>query len=64
MTSPLRILADENIPGLAMAFAGDVEIRTMPGREIQRSHLTQTDVLLVRSVTGVNQIGYNNFSLN
>jgi len=55
MTSPLRILADENIPGLAMAFAGDVEIRTMPGREIQRSHLTQTDVLLVRSVTGVNE---------
>jgi len=53
MTTPLRILADENIPGLDHAFAGEVGIKFMPGRAIQHSHLKEVDVLLVRSVTRV-----------
>src|SRR5690554_489097 len=54
MSAPLRIIADENIPGLSAAFSSEVQIRYLPGREIKRHHLQQTDVLLVRSVTQVN----------
>ena len=49
----LRILADANIPHVADAFGALGAIRTLPGREITRAALAETDVLLVRSVTQV-----------
>lgn len=49
---PLRIVADENMPGLAMFDAlGSVVAR--PGRALSARDLGQADVLLVRSVTRV-----------
>ncbi|WP_028239417.1 4-phosphoerythronate dehydrogenase PdxB [Stutzerimonas azotifigens] len=51
----MRILADENIP-LVEAFFGHLgEIRRMPGRAINRAATEQCDLLLVRSVTSVDQ---------
>ena len=50
---PLRILADANIPHAADAFGALGKVRRLPGREITRAALAQTDVLLVRSVTRV-----------
>ncbi|TDT39410.1 4-phosphoerythronate dehydrogenase [Halospina denitrificans] len=51
----LRILADENIPGLEHFFEPLGSIRTLPGRAIQASDLRGIDVLLVRSVTRVDE---------
>ncbi len=50
----MRILADENIPGLEEAFGSTADIRFMPGRTIASRDLVNTDALLVRSVTQVN----------
>ena len=55
MSQTLRILADENIPGLQDMFGDDVDIKSTPGRDIQRNQLRDVDVLLVRSVTRVNE---------
>lgn len=49
----LRILADANIPAARTAFAAFGEVRLVPGREITREALRESDVLLVRSVTRV-----------
>jgi len=49
----LSLLVDENIPLAQEAFGTLGAVRTMPGREMQRSDLGSTDVLLVRSVTTV-----------
>lgn len=49
----LSLLVDENIPLAHEAFGTLGTVRTMPGREMQRSDLASTDVLLVRSVTRV-----------
>lgn len=51
----MRILADENIPLVDAFFAEHGQIRRMPGRSINRAALEQADVLLVRSVTRVDQ---------
>ncbi len=48
----LRILADENMPGLE-PFARHGELETAPGRAMTRAGLRDADVLLVRSVTRV-----------
>ena len=53
--SGLRILADENIPGLNHFFGPLGSIRTLPGRCIDTPDLRGVDVLLVRSVTPVNR---------
>ena len=51
----MRIVADENIP-LLESFFGDLgDIRRVPGRQMQREHLQDADVLLVRSVTRVDR---------
>ncbi|MEM8598895.1 MAG: 4-phosphoerythronate dehydrogenase [Bacteroidota bacterium] len=52
---PLRLLADANIPFLHKAFEryGPVEVR--PGAAILPGTLAETDILLVRSVTPVNE---------
>jgi erythronate-4-phosphate dehydrogenase len=49
------ILADENIPNVKQSFAPFGEVKTVPGRDINTSMLTDVDVLLVRSVTPVNE---------
>lgn len=49
---PLRIVADENMPGLAM-FEVLGTVVTRPGRALSAQELSQADVLLVRSVTRV-----------
>ena len=49
----MRILADENIPGLDQWFADWAEVRTLDGRAISAEDLADSEVLLVRSVTRV-----------
>ncbi|MEQ6885131.1 4-phosphoerythronate dehydrogenase [Salicola sp. Rm-C-2C1-2] len=53
--SGLRILADENIPALGACFADHGTVKTLPGRAIRQSDLLDIDVLLVRSVTRVDE---------
>ncbi|MCP4390287.1 MAG: 4-phosphoerythronate dehydrogenase [Gammaproteobacteria bacterium] len=51
----MKILADQNIPCVADAFADLGEVRLMPGREIQHQHLQQCQCLVVRTVTRINR---------
>ncbi|MBT8768381.1 4-phosphoerythronate dehydrogenase PdxB [Metapseudomonas boanensis] len=51
----MRIVADENIPLVDAFFAGQGEIRRLPGRSIDATVLADTEVLLVRSVTRVDR---------
>jgi erythronate-4-phosphate dehydrogenase len=51
----MRILADENIPGLEALFGDDVEITRCPGRAITAQDLVSVDAVFVRSVTRVNR---------
>lgn len=52
----MKIVADENIP-LLDAFFSDIcqELVTLPGREMSREQVKDADILLVRSITKVNQ---------
>jgi erythronate-4-phosphate dehydrogenase len=51
----MKIVVDENIP-LVDEFFGDFgEITRLPGRKIKAEHLTDANILLVRSVTPVNE---------
>jgi len=52
----MKIVADENIP-LLDAFFSEMcqELVTLPGREMTADHVKDADVLLVRSITQVNQ---------
>jgi erythronate-4-phosphate dehydrogenase len=49
------ILADENIPYVKQSFAAFGEVKIVSGRDINAAMLTDVDVLLVRSVTPVNE---------
>jgi erythronate-4-phosphate dehydrogenase len=51
----MRIVADENIPLVDEFFAGFGEVRRLPGRTLTAEAVRDADVLLVRSVTHVNQ---------
>jgi len=55
----INIVADENILGLDQYFKNSTEvsfaIKKLPGRSIKDTDLKQCDVLLVRSVTPVNE---------
>jgi erythronate-4-phosphate dehydrogenase len=51
----LNILADENIPAVQQYFEPLGVVRRMNGRAISNSDLVDVDVLLVRSVTSVNE---------
>jgi erythronate-4-phosphate dehydrogenase len=51
----MKILADENMPMVAELFASHGEVHLMPGRLISPDQVADTDILLVRSVTPVNQ---------
>lgn len=51
----MLIVADENIP-LLESFFGDIgDIRQLPGRTLTAADVKDADILLVRSVTRVNQ---------
>ena len=49
----MKIVADENIPAVAEAFADLGEVERLPGREIHARHLRDCRCLLVRTVTRV-----------
>ncbi len=51
----MQILADENIPFVNETFANLGTIRTISGRNLNRADLDNAEVLLVRSVTQVNE---------
>ena len=53
MARPLRIVADQEIPLIARAFAGAAEVRLLDGRAINPPAVREADALLVRSVTRV-----------
>jgi erythronate-4-phosphate dehydrogenase len=55
MSDPLTIIADENIPFVADAFATLGDVRTLPGRAMTPEAVRAADVLLVRSITRVNE---------
>jgi len=49
----VRIVADQNIPRVADAFADLGEVELLPGREIRRDRLRDCRCLLVRTVTRI-----------
>lgn len=51
----MRIVGDENIPFVKEAFSTFGEVTTLPGRTISRSDLIDAEMLLVRSVTRVDE---------
>jgi len=51
----LTIIADENIPFVREAFSGLGEVQTFSGRRLNRAVLEKAEVLLVRSVTKVDE---------
>lgn len=51
----MKILVDENIPHAAEFFNHLGEVTTGPGRNFSNADLRATDVLIVRSITQVNQ---------
>lgn len=51
----MKIMADENIPYVHEFFDRFGEVRTAPGRQLTRQHLADIDILLVRSVTRVDE---------
>jgi len=51
----LRIVADENIPFVHEFFDALGEVTTFAGRTLSAEHVAEADVLLVRSVTKVNE---------
>ena len=53
--SGLTIVADENIPALEAYFGDLGRLIRVPGRSLQREQLADADILLVRSVTQVNE---------
>ena len=51
----MKIVADQNIPLLTELFADLGEVVALPGRELGAGDIGNADILLVRSVTTVNQ---------
>ncbi|MBE9537940.1 MAG: 4-phosphoerythronate dehydrogenase, partial [Proteobacteria bacterium] len=51
----LTIVADENMEAVAETMGELGSVHLLNGRELQRRHLREADVLLVRSVTQVNE---------
>ncbi|MFA0811781.1 4-phosphoerythronate dehydrogenase [Microbulbifer epialgicus] len=54
-SASLKIVADENIPALEQYFGDLGTLVRYPGRTLAREQLADADILLVRSVTRVNQ---------
>ena len=55
MKHPLNIVAGENIPYIHEAFESLGNITILPGRAITSADLQHTNVLLIRSITPVNE---------
>ena len=55
MPGPLSIVVDENVPYGTDAFGRLGEVRVLPGRKIARTDVEHADVLIVRSVTRVDE---------
>jgi erythronate-4-phosphate dehydrogenase len=51
----MKITTDENIPFVAECFSSIGEVITISGREITPKAVADTDILLVRSITPVNE---------
>jgi len=51
----MKIIADENIPCVEQAFASLGEVSLLPGRGMQAEQVRAADILLVRSVTRVDE---------
>lgn len=51
---PVKVVADENIPGLQGLEAAGLSLRRIAGRDISPADLQDADALLIRSVTRVN----------
>ena len=51
----MKIIADENIPCVEQAFASLGEVELLPGRGMQAGQVRDADILLVRSVTRVDE---------
>lgn len=51
----MKIVADENIPFVKEAFSSLGEVTTLPGRSMTPGDLKSAEILLVRSVTQVNE---------
>jgi erythronate-4-phosphate dehydrogenase len=51
----MKIIADENIPCVQQAFASLGEVSLLPGRGMQAEQVRAADILLVRSVTRVDE---------
>ncbi len=51
----MKIVADDKMPGLEQWIAGFGTIEKVPGREIDQAVLRNADVLLVRSITPVDE---------
>jgi erythronate-4-phosphate dehydrogenase len=59
----MKIIADENIPCVEQAFASLGEVTLLPGRGMQPQQVHDADILLVRSVTSVDQVLLQNSSV-
>jgi len=55
MKRPLNIVAGENIPYLQEAFEGLGNLSILPGRAITSADLQNTQILLIRSITPVDE---------
>ena len=51
----MKIIADENIPCVEQAFASLGEVELLPGRGMKPEQVRDADILLVRSVTRVDE---------
>lgn len=51
----MKIVADANILAVENGFSDLGELQLIPGREISQQHLRDADILLVRSITPVNE---------
>ncbi|RUM49280.1 MAG: 4-phosphoerythronate dehydrogenase, partial [Marinomonas sp.] len=51
----MKIIADENMPNVEALFGGLGDITLVNGRSLSKEQLMDADVLLVRSVTKVNE---------
>ena len=51
----MKIVADENIPFVKECFASIGDVQTLSGRKITPETIAEADILLVRSITPVNE---------
>jgi len=60
----LKIVADENMPQVEEIFSEFGEVILRPGRNLEAAELCDADLLLVRSITQVNEALLGNSTVN